>query len=207
MKTYIYTHIADDKGKMVEKGDKNEPTEKSSIDYKRWYNETYLPSLTTIDTIGFSSSDNGKTFNEDEFEIQTHWVRNTDRSIPTLADLDEIAVPLSEKREESEAMGIKDFIHKGIEFSQKEQFKHSGESYRSGVGFGYSCGYQDGWKEKREERTQDEMWEEVQKIMAHTKYPLDYARTSDGKSNLNIMVVDITKVIKLLKSKFSITLK
>jgi hypothetical protein len=35
-------------------------------------------------------------------------------------------------------------IHKGIEFAQKEQFKDSGETYRSGVGFGYSCGYQDG---------------------------------------------------------------
>lgn len=39
-----------------------------------------------------------------------------------------------------------DIIHKGINFAQSEQFKLSGESYRSGVGFGYSCGYQDGLK-------------------------------------------------------------
>lgn len=38
----------------------------------------------------------------------------------------------------------KDYIHLGIEFSQREQFKDSGASYISGVGFGYSCGYQDG---------------------------------------------------------------
>lgn len=52
---------------------------------------------------------------------------------------------------------------------------------------------------------ESELWKDVQKIMAHTKYPLDYARTSDNKSNLNIFVVDIPKVIEILKSKYKIS--
>lgn len=41
-----------------------------------------------------------------------------------------------------------EIIHLGIAFSQQDQFKHSGASYISGVGFGYSCGYQDGQASK-----------------------------------------------------------
>lgn len=38
----------------------------------------------------------------------------------------------------------KDYIHLGIEFSKQDQFMDAGDNYRSGVGFGYSCGFQDG---------------------------------------------------------------
>jgi hypothetical protein len=40
----------------------------------------------------------------------------------------------------------KEIMNMGVAFSQNEQFKHSGETYRSGIGFGYCCGYQDGLK-------------------------------------------------------------
>ncbi len=42
---------------------------------------------------------------------------------------------------------IEKYIHKGIEFSRSDAIKTTSESYRSGAGFGYSCGYQDGIKD------------------------------------------------------------
>lgn len=55
--------------------------------------------------------------------------------VPPVADGKEGGVTINE---------VTDYIHKGIEFSKREQFKLSGEAYRMGAGFGYSCGYQDG---------------------------------------------------------------
>jgi hypothetical protein len=43
-----------------------------------------------------------------------------------------------------EELTMQEVIHKGIAFAQQDRFSLSGENYRSGVGFGYSCGYQDG---------------------------------------------------------------
>lgn len=50
------------------------------------------------------------------------------------------------KQGEEKELTTKEYIHLGISFSQRDQFKHSGASYISGIGFGYSCGYQDGVK-------------------------------------------------------------
>lgn len=61
------------------------------------------------------------------------------------------AVPISGIEEGDRQLTTQDIIHLGINFSQKEQFKLSGESYRYGVGFGYSCGYQDGLKAQVEQ--------------------------------------------------------
>ncbi len=39
-----------------------------------------------------------------------------------------------------------DFIHRGIEFSKRAAILESGDAYKAGAGFGYSCGYQDGFQ-------------------------------------------------------------
>ena len=48
-------------------------------------------------------------------------------------------------------MTKEEIIHKGIEFSQKKNFNVAGDSYRSGLGFGYSCGYEDGLATAKQE--------------------------------------------------------
>jgi len=60
-------------------------------------------------------------------------------------------------------METQDLIHKGIEFSQQERFKLSGNDYRSGVGFGYSCGLQDGLNEAKQEAIGFAEWISIQK--------------------------------------------
>jgi len=46
--------------------------------------------------------------------------------------------------EKGERKDVTYYIHKGIEFTKSESIKNTPESYKSGAGFGYSCGYQDG---------------------------------------------------------------
>lgn len=151
MTQFIYTHHQGGEGRLTQ------------VQLPHEERPDYIFKPIVHNAIGFSTSDNGKTFVEDEFEVK-YEPECGDAGCRDPHCRKPIAVPLSEKMEGSDAMGIKDFIHKGIEFSQMPQFKDSGESYRMGVGFGYSCGYQDGLKEvvseKREERTQDELEDE-----------------------------------------------
>lgn len=51
------------------------------------------------------------------------------------------------------------FIHKGIEFSSK--MKTDSVSYKTGAGFGYSCGLQDGYKLKNSSAEEAIDWEQV----------------------------------------------
>jgi hypothetical protein len=60
----------------------------------------------------------------------------------------------------------KEIMNMGVVFSQNENFKHSGENYRSGLGFGYCCGYQDGLKAAKHE---DWISEGVKLIAAERK--------------------------------------
>jgi len=53
-----------------------------------------------------------------------------------------IAVPLSVKsgEEKTDMDLMKKAMHLGLEFSKREAIKNSGEGYKMGAGFGYSCG-------------------------------------------------------------------
>lgn len=58
------------------------------------------------------------------------------------------------------------------------------------------------------ETKSDDIWADVAKIMAHTKYKflLSKPKPTDGLRDTAIWLVDIPKVIEKLKEKYTITL-
>lgn len=128
MKQFIYTHHQGGEGKMVEKATILEPSiisytshpmfsklredfyQEPPPSFERlvaYYNDSYKSKLLTYPTLGFSPSDNGKTFGEDEFRLKFEGC-TMDLQCECFADYENsmclnkllIAVPLSEKREE-----------------------------------------------------------------------------------------------------------
>lgn len=101
MTQFIYTHHQGGEGKMVEKPESLIDTVFDAAEF--------LSSRTTYPALGFSPSDNGKTFGEDQFEVKkqvyvfTNEWKNASDEMYNRAGKDYrriIAVPLSEKREE-----------------------------------------------------------------------------------------------------------
>lgn len=144
MTQFIYTHHQGGDGKMVEKLEGSSPNCFRDV-YRR-------PEPVTHPALGFSPSDNGKTFNEVEFEVKYEILANVNGSDTWM----------------------------NATKSMYDWQPH--EDYKRIIAVPLS--------EKREERTQDELWEEVGKIIM------------DGYDNSNQQ--DVTD---LLKSKFSIKLK
>lgn len=113
MKQFIYTHHQGGEGKMVEKATMERPEQPGGYsgecscddchDYyvaQRKYQE-HISTLITYDARNFSPSDNGKTFNEDQFKLQ--YRPRGARLVNSKREFTEyppIAVPLSEKMEE-----------------------------------------------------------------------------------------------------------
>lgn len=166
MTQFIYTHHQGGLGKMVEKATMRPPTD-DEYSFARPYSEAYrlhINSLLTYDASGFSPSDNGKTFGEKDFELVYQvlyevgvW-SDTDKDWYDRAKEDYrriIAVPLSEKREEDSSRYIPttesdpDITITALRNKLREAHNEIGKLKN----------------EKREERTQDELWDSFGKIM------------------------------------------
>lgn len=103
-----------------------------------------------------------------------------------------------------EERGENYYIWKGIDFANKEQFKLSGEAYRSGVGFGYACGYQDGEKSSlshvKEEQTnvsvEEAAKEDIKEELQNLFYSMNIPKA--GKLPLDFCEQIADEVFKLL---------
>jgi hypothetical protein len=130
MTQFIYTHHQGGEGKMVEKATMSEPPLPLAFNYQDSKPEEYdracnnylerlsiyrdhIRSLIYYDALGFSPSDNGKTFGEKDFKVKVYHKCENDviRNYPSVVcshcrpdkewENFKVAVPLSEKREES----------------------------------------------------------------------------------------------------------